>query len=69
MLSVIWGNSFILTKARIKTLSVYQIASLRITSAGLAALPLTVRKLISQIVILTGVYIANKTGKVIAIAD
>jgi drug/metabolite transporter (DMT)-like permease len=42
-LSVIWGSSFILMKAGMETLSVYQVASLRIASAGLVLLPLTIR--------------------------
>ena len=43
LLSVIWGSSFILMKIGMETLSVYQVASLRIASAGVVLLPLTVR--------------------------
>jgi len=75
-----------------ETLYVYQVASLRIASAGLILLILTVmhirsipfvaifrgimakedicwKQSVSLIVILTGVYIATRTGKVIAVAD
>jgi drug/metabolite transporter (DMT)-like permease len=43
VLSVIWGSSFILMKIGMETLSAYQVASLRIASAGIVLLPLTVR--------------------------
>ena len=43
VLSLIWGSSFILIKAGMETLSVLQVASLRIVSAGLVLLPLTIR--------------------------
>lgn len=43
VLSLIWGSSFILMKIGMETLSVYQVASLRIASAGIVLLPLTVR--------------------------
>ena len=43
ILSVIWGSSFILMKAGLQVLSSYQVASLRIISAGIVLLPLSVR--------------------------
>lgn len=43
VLSVIWGSSFILMKEGMKSLSAYQVASLRIISAGLVLLPVAVR--------------------------
>lgn len=43
VLSVIWGSSFILMKIGMETLSAYQVASLRVASAGIVLLPLTVR--------------------------
>ncbi|MEP6582822.1 MAG: DMT family transporter [Ginsengibacter sp.] len=43
VLSIIWGSSFILMKIGMQTLSVYQVASLRIASAGIALLPLTLQ--------------------------
>jgi drug/metabolite transporter (DMT)-like permease len=43
LLSIIWGSSFILMKVGMETLTVYQVASLRIVSAGLALLPLTIK--------------------------
>ncbi|MEO6220172.1 MAG: DMT family transporter [Ginsengibacter sp.] len=43
VLSIIWGSSFILMKIGMETLSVYQVASLRIVSAGLVLLPVTLR--------------------------
>jgi drug/metabolite transporter (DMT)-like permease len=39
LLSVIWGSSFILMKAGMKTLSAYQVATLRILSAAIVLLP------------------------------
>jgi drug/metabolite transporter (DMT)-like permease len=39
ILSVIWGSSFILMKEGMKMLTPYQVASLRILSAGLVLLP------------------------------
>ncbi len=39
LLCLIWGSSFILMKAGIKVLSPYQVASLRIISAGLVLIP------------------------------
>lgn len=39
MLSVIWGSSFILMKVGMEGLSPYQVASIRILSAGLVLLP------------------------------
>jgi drug/metabolite transporter (DMT)-like permease len=43
VLSVIWGSSFILMKEGMKTLSAYQVASLRILSAGLILVPTAIR--------------------------
>ena len=43
VLSLIWGSSFILMKLGLQQLSSYQIASLRILSAGLILLPITIR--------------------------
>lgn len=43
VLSVIWGSSFILMKIGMEALSVYQVASLRIASAGIVLFPLTVQ--------------------------
>jgi drug/metabolite transporter (DMT)-like permease len=40
LLSVIWGSSFILMKVGMEGLSPYQVASIRILSAGLVLLPL-----------------------------
>lgn len=39
LLSIIWGSSFILMKEGLKGLSAYQVASLRILSAGIVLLP------------------------------
>ncbi len=43
VLSLIWGSSFILMKIGMETLTDFQVASLRIVSAGIVLLPLTVR--------------------------
>jgi drug/metabolite transporter (DMT)-like permease len=45
ILSIIWGSSFILMKEGMKVLTPYQVASLRMLSAGLAMLPFCVRYL------------------------
>lgn len=42
-LSVIWGSSFVLMKEGLSGLSFTQVASMRIVSAGLVLLPITVR--------------------------
>ncbi|SJZ37820.1 DMT family transporter [Sediminibacterium ginsengisoli] len=42
-LSVIWGSSFILMKAGLEVLSPYQVASIRIMSAGVVLLPFAAR--------------------------
>ncbi len=47
-LSVIWGSSFILMKAGMVALSPYQVASIRILSAGLVLLPFA-RKALLQV--------------------
>ncbi|MES2329461.1 MAG: DMT family transporter [Bacteroidota bacterium] len=47
-LSLIWGSSFILMKAGMKTLTPYQVASLRILSAGLVLIPFA-RKALQQV--------------------
>lgn len=45
LLSFIWGSSFILIKTGLEALSSYQVASIRIVSAGIVVLPLTIRNL------------------------
>jgi drug/metabolite transporter (DMT)-like permease len=45
ILSVIWGSSFILMKEGMKHLSAYQVASLRMLSAGLVLFPFAIRAL------------------------
>lgn len=42
-LCIIWGSSFILMKEGIKHVSAYQVATIRILSAGLVLLPVAVR--------------------------
>ncbi len=42
-LSLVWGSSFILIKEGMKDLSSYQVASLRIASAGLFLLPVAIK--------------------------
>ena len=44
-LSIIWGSSFILMKLGLQTLSAYQVASLRILSAGIILLPAAIKKI------------------------
>lgn len=44
-LSIIWGSSFILMKIGLQTLTAYQVASLRILSAGIILLPAAIAKL------------------------
>lgn len=43
LLSLIWGSSFILMKAGMQRLSPYQVATLRIFSAGLILIPFSIR--------------------------
>jgi drug/metabolite transporter (DMT)-like permease len=43
VLSLTWGSSFILMKLGLKTLSQYQVASIRIVAAGIVLLPITLR--------------------------
>jgi drug/metabolite transporter (DMT)-like permease len=43
VLSLTWGSSFILMKVGLENLTDFQVASLRIVSAGLVLLPITVR--------------------------
>ncbi|ULQ55033.1 DMT family transporter [Flavihumibacter rivuli] len=43
-LSIIWGSSFILMKAGMTALSPYQVASIRILSAGLVLLPAAITR-------------------------
>lgn len=45
VLCLIWGSSFILMKEGMKTLSPYQVASLRMLTAGLVLFPAGIRKL------------------------
>jgi drug/metabolite transporter (DMT)-like permease len=45
LLSIIWGSSFILMKAGMNELSPYQVASIRILSAGLVLIPFARRAL------------------------
>jgi len=42
-LSFIWGSSFILMKEGLKALDAYQVAALRISSAGLVLLPVAIK--------------------------
>jgi Predicted permeases len=44
ILCVIWGSSFILMKEGMKQLSAYQVATIRMLSAGLVLLPVAVRQ-------------------------
>ncbi|MCG7857448.1 DMT family transporter [Flavihumibacter sediminis] len=46
LLSIIWGSSFILMKAGITALSAYQVAAIRMLSAGLVLLPIVVKQFI-----------------------
>ena len=39
LLSIIWGSSFILMKLGLETLSPYQVATLRMLSAGIILIP------------------------------
>jgi len=43
VLSLTWGSSFILMKLGLETLTQYQVASIRIVSAGIVLLPITTR--------------------------
>ncbi len=43
LLSIIWGSSFILMKIGMQHLTAYQVAAIRILSAGLVMLPFTVK--------------------------
>ncbi len=43
LLSIIWGSSFILMKAGMTALSAYQVAAIRMLSAGLVLLPIVIR--------------------------
>jgi drug/metabolite transporter (DMT)-like permease len=45
ILSVIWGSSFILMKEGMKSLNAWQVASVRIFSAGLVLLPFSINQL------------------------
>lgn len=45
VLSVIWGSSFILMKEGMKYLNAWQVASLRIFSAGVILIPFTIQKI------------------------
>ena len=44
ILSIIWGSSFILIKIGMQHLSAYQVASIRILSAGIVLLPFTFKR-------------------------
>ncbi len=44
ILSIIWGSSFILMKLGMRHLSAYQVASLRILSAGIVLLPFSINR-------------------------
>jgi drug/metabolite transporter (DMT)-like permease len=44
-LSIIWGSSFILMKAGMQQLTPYQVASIRMLTAGLILLPVTVKRI------------------------
>jgi drug/metabolite transporter (DMT)-like permease len=43
ILSIIWGSSFILMKIGLKHLNAYQVASIRILSAGIVLLPFAIK--------------------------
>lgn len=43
LLCIIWGSSFVLMKIGMETLSPYQVASIRIASAGIVLLPFSVK--------------------------
>ncbi len=43
LLSIVWGSSFILMKEGLKALNAYQVASLRMLSAGLVLLPFAIQ--------------------------
>ncbi|HEY0679136.1 MAG TPA: DMT family transporter [Chitinophagaceae bacterium] len=45
LLSFIWGSSFILMKEGMKVLTPYQVASIRMVSAGVVLLPLAIRQM------------------------
>lgn len=45
VLSLIWGSSFILMKIGLQQLNSYQVAALRIFSAGLILLPITIKNI------------------------
>jgi len=47
ILSIIWGSSFILMKEGMKHLSAYQVASLRLLSAGLVLMPFALKTISS----------------------
>ncbi|MFZ8477902.1 EamA family transporter, partial [Staphylococcus aureus] len=42
-LCIIWGSSFILMKGGMKVLSPYQVASIRLLSAGLVLIPFFIK--------------------------
>src|SRR5438552_247317 len=44
VLCIIWGSSFILMKEGMKSLTAYQVATIRILSAGLVLVPVAVRQ-------------------------
>ena len=44
-LSVIWGSSFILMKIGLNTLTAYQVAALRLFSAGIFLMPVAIKKI------------------------
>ncbi len=66
VLSLIWGSSFILMKLGLHQLSSYQVAALRIFSAGLILLPITI-KYISTIPLqkLSIVFLSGSLGSLI----
>lgn len=45
LLSVIWGSSFVLMKAGLEGLNAYEVASLRMVSAGVVLMPFAIRRL------------------------
>lgn len=45
LLSFIWGSSFILMKEGLKELTAYQVAAIRMVSAGIVLLPLALRQM------------------------
>ena len=60
-LCIIWGSSFILMKAGMQVLSPYQVASLRIFSAGIVLLPFTFNTIKKYSLKMIGLFIITGT--------